>query len=80
MGSQEWINLPCELCGADAGETCDCPPCGCVWCRHERGEVTTSERRFIEARERALKNFELRRDFRTRVAERRAQTDTEGEG
>lgn len=29
-------------------------PCLCIWCRHRRGATTASERRSIEARERAF--------------------------
>jgi hypothetical protein len=68
MKADDRNGLPCEICCADGD--CPCKPCGCVWCRHRRGECTDDERRMIEARDRAFAAADLRADLRRRLAAR----------
>jgi hypothetical protein len=43
--------MMCEICGSDE---CTCPPCSCIWCRHQRGETSVEERTAIYAQQRAF--------------------------
>lgn len=60
---------PCELCGADEGTACACPPCPCIWCRFERGEVTEAESRRVKANIKAHAMADARRSLRERAGQ-----------